>query len=353
MYTDRRLARTRSCPTLFAVLKEEMTQGKKIRLSKGTLDYIKNKKNGKLYKSTSSIELETILECEEEAESVFDDDSLSSCSLSSSHSEPVDIHQSVVNTAGNGIDSINKSFLPLSSKCRISPRRINQWSNTVAVQRHFPKNVVDSRQCNGSSYQPIAVSSTIDRSEKEWHREQYSSMYDKETVVKSQSKESQASEPTTRTTLDVNFQQWKERNDLLPFWNKNTTQTDSLWLPPVEWKIEKMENIIWMDHQVHKNEEGGWWMERWATNLQRIQRLGDKFGVDADGIPWSEWWIEIDRGEYLEGRFISKSGQKWGRNAKGERWYETWNIDSNGHVYTQFRLERANSSRSLVIQKET
>lgn len=72
----------------------------------------------------------------------------------------------------------------------------------------------------------------------------------------------------------------------------------------------------------------------------------DKFGVDTDGTPWSEWWIEKELSSAKEEGLssdIKKVGQKWGRNAKGERWYETWKVKNNGKVETTYRLERANS----------
>lgn len=349
MYNDRRIARTRSCPTLFAVLKEEMVQGKKIRLSRGTLNYIKSKKAGNFTKSTSSSELETILEGDE-GENCTDDDTLSSCSISSSHSEPGDMHSGNMSPSGTVTTSLENR---IPNGLRISPRRLSQWSDSVVVQRYIPQgqNIkLGMRYGNDSLSQREQMSSLQRETSRHCPNNERSCLSHYYSNV-SASREISNAPFLNNDTKARKDEILYEKQDMLCQkaklegsnescrQNMNTTYSCQLWLPPVEWRVENMESLIWSNqHSFHK-QDGGWWMERWTLYTENRQRLGDKFGIDADGTPWSEWWMEKELSESN----VQKVGEKWGRNAKGERWYETWQVKSNGKVETTYRLERANS----------
>ncbi|EME28217.1 uncharacterized protein Gasu_42220 [Galdieria sulphuraria] len=355
MYNDRRLARTRSCPTLFAVLKEQMVQGKKIRLSRGTLNYIKSKKAGKFYKSTSSSELETILEGDE-GDNYTDDDTLSSCSVSSSHSEPADMSDVACSTTAEAPSAYTLEHR-LPGSLRISPRRLNQWSDSVVIQRYIPlgqknsntfRNVAENSS-HGHSLYPVQSeknsSSVYKDKNAPQHNSYISSLLDSSNLSflnkesKSRKDEKQDSVPKREQSETSNETYGNRRN-------MDIIHPGQLWLPPVEWRVENMESLVWKDQHIYHKEEGGWWMERWTLRTESRQKLGDKFGVDADGTPWSEWWLETElpnSNTNTCAAYIKKFGQKWGRNAKGERWYETWQVKNDGKVETTYRLERAKS----------
>ncbi|GJQ12917.1 hypothetical protein GpartN1_g4708.t1 [Galdieria partita] len=353
MYNDKRLSRARSCPTLFAVLKEQMVQGKKIRLSRGTLNYIKSKKSGKFYKSTSSSELETILEGDEGG-NCTDDDALSSCSVSSSQSEPADMNDANSTSMGSVTYTLEQR---IPDGLRISPRRLSQWSDSVAVQRYIPqgqKNSNGSPSATEKSPQGQSLFSVQKERNLPW------SHYEKSTPQRFScissslnslnrsflNKEGQSKKEEKQNTVLKEVQLEASNVTYSTRQNVDVIHPGQLWLPPVEWRVENMESLVWKDQHIYHKEEGGWWMERWTLYTDNRQRLGDKFGVDADGTPWSEWWMEKELSHSKtdnSANYIQKFGQKWGRNARGERWYETWQVRNDGKVETTYRLERANS----------
>jgi hypothetical protein len=312
-----------------------MVQGKKIRLSRGTLNYIKSKKSGNIYKSTSSNELETILEGDE-GESCTDDDSSSSCSISSSHSEPADIN--IMNSApAVPVVSIGEHRNPVG----ISPRRLNQWPSNIIVQRYVPQGYKGDTGKKENNQLNMEQQSS--------HHCSYRTTQHVDSSVhtfSNQENMARGNEKHENLWSESKFESCGGCQSCRNKPNMDVIHPGQLWLPPVEWKVENMESLVWKDQLIHHKEQGGWWMERWTLFTENGQRLGDKFGVDTDGTPWSEWWIEKELSSAKEEGLssdIKKVGQKWGRNAKGERWYETWKVKNNGKVETTYRLERANS----------
>ncbi|KAF6002289.1 hypothetical protein F1559_003935 [Cyanidiococcus yangmingshanensis] len=103
---------------------------------------------------------------------------------------------------------------------------------------------------------------------------------------------------------------------------------DHVMQPPEMWRVQAHGFLI--GHQMHTNEHGGWWVERWGqrrvnpngplTGDERNDyvRFGDKFGIDPDGGRWSEWWLELPE------RPGVARGHKWGRKTNGSEWNDEW-----------------------------
>jgi hypothetical protein len=103
---------------------------------------------------------------------------------------------------------------------------------------------------------------------------------------------------------------------------------DHVMQPPEMWRVQAHGFLI--GHQMHTNEHGGWWVERWGqrwvnpngplTGDERNDyvRFGDKFGIDPDGCRWSEWWLELPE------RPGVARGHKWGRKTNGSEWNDEW-----------------------------
>jgi hypothetical protein len=103
---------------------------------------------------------------------------------------------------------------------------------------------------------------------------------------------------------------------------------DHVMQPPEMWRVQAHGFLV--GHQMHTNDHGGWWVERWGqrrvnpsgplTGDERNDyvRFGDKFGIDPDGCRWSEWWLELPE------RPGVARGYKWGRKTNGSEWNDQW-----------------------------
>ncbi|GJD07783.1 hypothetical protein Gasu2_21210 [Galdieria sulphuraria] len=70
------LRRTHSCP-LFLLLKQDALEGKKVRLGRGALEYLRHRQERSLSRSFSQSDLATIKEVEEELDEALTSDSAS------------------------------------------------------------------------------------------------------------------------------------------------------------------------------------------------------------------------------------------------------------------------------------
>ncbi|KAK4534104.1 hypothetical protein CDCA_CDCA01G0129 [Cyanidium caldarium] len=115
-----------------------------------------------------------------------------------------------------------------------------------------------------------------------------------------------------------------------PPWPENSFHAQDpnhLMQPPEMWRVQAHGVLI--GHEVRNNADGGWWIERWGQRrvshdyctgnpFNDYVRFGDKFGIDADGSMWSEWWLEVPD------RLGMARGRKWGRKTNGCDWSDEW-----------------------------
>ncbi|GJQ14341.1 hypothetical protein GpartN1_g6132.t1 [Galdieria partita] len=396
----RGLRRTHSCP-LFLLLKQDALEGKKVRLGRGALEYLRHRQERSLSRSFSQSDLATIKEVEEELEDtltkeagtiVFSDSQKDNCYHQPKPLEAVcfteenkrDLVEKATKVNGNGSSRVSRrtleklaedyskrknvdshSQLPPLPRSRNSSsyeqgRGILEQSRNRAYELSTRSNVSvgQTRRNNISSYHMSSSSMEPDYysmyhgvfgtkpnystscKESKMNPSDLAESVELNTSINNQVQsvsDKDSSSVVERENVGDNSEEFSE-SDLQSLQVQNKLSLGrTLWEPPLVWKVP--EHHQWTGHDVRTNEYGGWWTERWGCSLDKTCRFGDKYGVDNDGSAWAEWWLERDLDIQERGAtMFVKKGRRWGYNQKNESWMETWNMTANGTYYTEFQM---------------
>ncbi|KAK4527087.1 hypothetical protein GAYE_SCF34G5009 [Galdieria yellowstonensis] len=383
--TSSGIRRTNSCP-LFLLLRQDALEGKKVRLGKGALEYLRHRQERSLSRSLSQSDLATIEEVEEELNDNAATDAgrqvLTDIQKNSWYPQKAEYNipkgpGSVQVTEESRKQLVEKATKVNSSgSSRVSRRTLEKLAEDYSKRKigdNYAKLPPLPRSRNLTAHESSrsileqsrnrayelssrssvsSVEKTRENSSSSSLEPDYYSMYHGVFVEPNNASDScqggtsalsekevgNSSQGDNSLLLNQNgidgavTEEPKNLDPQMEFYSGRT-----LWEPPSVWKIPEYHQ--WTGHDMRTNEHGGWWTERWGCSLDKTFRFGDKYGVDNDGAAWAEWWLERDL-DIQEGgaTMFVKKGKRWGYNQKHESWMESWYMTANGTYYTEFQM---------------